>query len=169
MVDYLQRVLLAQYEAALAMLRECLTTCPADHWDGVIGKYPFWHVAYHTLCFADLYLSPSDKAFTPREIHPAGWKEFDDEYPSRRFDKDELLAYIAVIREKAVTALAAETSATLEGPSGHPYRSFSRGELHVFSIRHIQHHTGQLSAYLRRIGPEFQALECMRWVGSGWK
>jgi uncharacterized damage-inducible protein DinB len=168
MVEYLKGVLKGQYEAALGMLNDCLVVCPDEHWDGIIGKYPFWQVAYHTLCFADLYLTADETKFQPREIHPAGWKEFDDEYPSRRFERGELLAYAALCRQKAQESLAAETRESLEGASGHARRKFSRGELHVYSIRHIQHHTGQLSAHLRRISPAMQEMHVLKWGSSGW-
>ena len=32
-------------------------------WDAPIAKYPFWMVAYHTLCYVDCYLSPDNAAF----------------------------------------------------------------------------------------------------------
>ena len=168
MSAYLQQILTYQYEAALSMLDECLRRCPPEHWDGQIARYAFWHVAYHTLCFLDLYLTPNEKDFQPRAIHPAGWKEYDDEYPSRRFEKTELLDYVAICRQKVRDALAAETREALEGPAGHSRRNFSRGELHIYNIRHVQHHAGQLSAYLRRIDPALQDLQVMRWAGSGW-
>ncbi|HRX85043.1 MAG TPA: DinB family protein [Phycisphaerae bacterium] len=168
MSEYLNEILLSQYEAVLGMLHDSLTVCPDAHWDEPVGKYPFWQVAYHTLCFTDLYLTPDEKQFEPGERHPAGWQEFDDEYPSRRFDRDELVAYALACRDKARTNLAAETPATLAGPSGHARRDFSRGELHIYNIRHIQHHTGQLQAFIRRIGPEFQELGMLKWGRSGW-
>jgi len=169
MTAFLRGILHGQYEAALCMLGEAISGCPDEHWDGVIGKYPFWQVAYHTLCYADLYLTPNEKDFVPRTIHPAGWKEFDDEYPSRRFTRDELTAYVAICREKAADTFAGQTQQSLEGPSGFARRTFSRGELHIYNIRHIQHHTGQLGAFLRRIDPANQELSVLRWLGSGWR
>ncbi len=169
MIDYVKKILTGQFEASLCMLDECVHMCPVEHWDGKVGKYAFWHVAYHTLCFVDLYLSPNEESFKLRDIHPRGWSEFDDEYPSRRFDQLEIAEYLAICRQKAIEALAAETRESLEGPSGHARRKFSRGELYIYSLRHVQHHTGQLSAYLRRIGPAFQGLEVLQWVGTGWR
>ena len=45
---------------------------------------------------------------------------------------------------------------------------FSRLELHLYNLRHIQHHTGQLSAYLRRVVPELAEPKKLRCVRSGW-
>lgn len=163
MSDFARQIITGQFEAALAMMADCVEQCPDEHWDDKIAKYPFWLVAYHTLCFVDLYLSPDEKAFKPRaDLHPAGWSEYDDEYPSRRFDKSEITRYLTICREKASEILAAETPASLEGPSGHSRLAFSRGELHIYNTRHIMHHTGQLSAVLRKLDRN------PRWVKSGW-
>jgi uncharacterized damage-inducible protein DinB len=43
-----------------------------------------------------------------------------------------------------------ETAATLRGPAGFEWLSFTRSELPLYNLRHVQHHTGQLSAFLRR-------------------
>lgn len=169
MIEYVRTILTGQFEASLCMMNDCLVKCPPGHWDGIVGKYPFWTVAYHTLCFVDLYLSPDKDAFEFRDVHPCGWKEFDDEYPSRRFEQNELIAYLAICRSKMLSTIAGESAETLQGASGFSWLSFTRGELHLYNMRHVQHHTGQLSAYLRRVDPVFQNPKTVRWVSSGWK
>ena len=160
----LKQLVADQMEAALAMLNDCVEKCPEQHWDGVIGKYSFWQVVYHTLCFVDLYLSPGEAAYTARpEFHPLGMKEFEAEYPSRRFTREEMLRYMAICREKITEIMMGETERSLAGESGFSWLSFSRAEAHVYNMRHIQHHTGQLSAFLRRAGTE------PKWVRAGWK
>ncbi len=47
-------VFLRQFEAGLCMIGDCVEKCPEEHWEGMIGRWPFWLVAYHVLCFADL-------------------------------------------------------------------------------------------------------------------
>ena len=164
MTSLLKTTILAQFEAALSMLKECISKCPPEHWDGKIAKYTFWQVAYHTLCFVDLYLSPTEAQFqTSPVFHPKGMAELDDEYPSRRFTQAELINYIHVCHEKLVASLAAETPQSLEGPTGHSRRDFPRAELYLYNMRHVQHHTGQLSAYLRRAGVD------TRWVSRDWR
>src|SRR3974377_273139 len=119
MEDYIRRILAAQFEAALFMLNESIHKCPDEHWDGIIGKYPFWQVAYHTLCFADLYLSKDEGSFRFSAIfHPKGQAELDEEYPSRRFEKPELIEYLAICRRKAIQTIGSETRQSLEGESG---------------------------------------------------
>ncbi|MBK7405938.1 MAG: DinB family protein [Phycisphaerales bacterium] len=172
----LRPILASQLQAALSMLTECIRLCPAEHWDDPVAKYPFWQVAYHTLCFADCYLSASPEAFERLiadrraagvDFHPTGVAELSEEYPSRRFVQAELLAYAEACRDKIAQVLGdgpeAESAEALAGPSGFPRLKFSRTELHIYNARHIQHHAGQLSALLRRLGLE------PRWTGAGWR
>ncbi len=174
MIEYIRKILAGQFEAALCMMNDCITKCPPEHWDSPIGKYPFWQVAYHTLCFLDLYLSPDEKTYQLRNgsdggpiLHPAGWSEFNDEYPSRRFEHKEIIEYLNICRRKMVDTFAAETRESLEGGSGQSRLPFSRGELHLYNMRHLQHHTGQLSAFLRRINAD--EATGPKWVNTGWR
>ena len=115
------RIAESQLEASLAMLAECIDACPEHRWDSSIAKYTFWQVAYHTLCFVDYRLAHGDAAWHPHPMfHPAGRAELDEEYPSRRFTKPELLAYLAFCLDKLRTTLAAETPESLHSPSGFP-------------------------------------------------
>lgn len=163
----------SQFRAALAMLEQCIARCPDEHWDATIGKYPFWQVAYHTLCFVDCYLSPSNDDFT-RQVEarqgsghngfnpqPRGMAELDDEYPSRRFTREEMMHYAALCRAKLDATIPNESDETLAGPSGFSWLKFSRAEAHLYNLRHVCHHTGQLSAALRRAGVETS------WVKAG--
>lgn len=150
-LDFFRKSAEGQGFAALAMLKSCIELCPDEQWDGIIGKYPFWHVAYHTLCYADLYTarSNSDWKLSP-QFHPAGKAELADEYPSRRFSRSELLAYLELCRKRFRQALNEETPESLAGPSGFSWVKIPRYELYPYNTRHVQHHVGQLSAFLRR-------------------
>ncbi len=169
MLDLFRQSIVSQLDASLLMLRECLEKCPAEHWDARIAHYTFWQVAYHALCFVDVYLSPDDASWRPRQdpgapgggLHPAGRAELDEEFPSRRFERDELLGYVEICREKLRAEIGRETEASLRGPSGFPRLPFSRAELHLYNLRHVQHHTGQLTASLRR------AEVPTKWVKAG--
>jgi hypothetical protein len=168
MIEYLKAVLLGQYEAALAMLNECIAECPDGHWDGVIAASTMRQIAYHTLFFADLYLTAREEEFELRELHGHGGDERGPEL-SPGLGRGETLEYVRVCRRKVHESLAAETAETLQGASGHQRRNFSRGELHIYNIRHIQHHAGAMAAYLRRVDPALRDWEKLRWVGSGWR
>jgi hypothetical protein len=166
MLDPFKSIVSTQYEAALCMLNDCLVKCPDDAWARPVAKYPFWQAAHHVLIFTDLYLSPSKEAFVFRDdVHPGGWAAFDDEYPAHRFERDVLTDYVHICRRKAIDVVAAETAESLAGESGFDWLKFSRAELHLYNIRHVQHHAAQLGACLRQHDPSINP----RWVGRGWK
>lgn len=165
MATLLKQVILSQFDASLAMLRDCIKKCPADCWDTPIGKYPFWQVAYHTLCFGEWYLCKDGAKWEPdvrpEGRHPRGLAELRDEYPSRKFTQKELLAYVDDCRKVLAGQIKSETPKSLSGPGGSTWLKVSRAELYIYNLRHIQHHVGQLSAALRRAGAR------PRWVSVG--
>ena len=167
-LEYTKQILAGQFEAALCMLNQCLAHCPPEHWEGKIANGTFCQVAYHTLFFVDLYLSPSEEEFALRELHAEGGDERLPT-PTPGLPKEETLSYLALCREKLREALAAETRESLEGPSGFAYRRISRGELYIYNLRHVQHHTGQLSAFLRRVDAALADHKALPWVGTGWR
>ena len=63
MTEYLKQIVIAQFEAALAMLNQCIAACPEEHWEDRIANGTFRWVTYHTLFFVDLYLSPNEDSF----------------------------------------------------------------------------------------------------------
>jgi uncharacterized damage-inducible protein DinB len=168
MIEYFRKILAAQFEASLCMMNQCVAACQPDHWQGRIANDTFRQIAYHTLFATDLYLSPSEEAFKLRNFHRHGGDERGQTI-SPGLNKDETLTYVAICRQKAFDALEAETLESLQGPSGFSWRKFSRGELHVYNIRHIQHHVGQLSAYLRRVDEVQRDPKALPWIGSGWR
>src|SRR5262245_2745126 len=171
MLDRYRECVLAQFEAALWMMHDCIQKCPPEHWSGpnsIIGKYQFWHVVHHTLSCTDGYLSPNEESFRPRpQFHPAGARDLEDEYPSRQFEKQEMSEYLTVCLAKLREAIAAETDGSLDGPSGCHWLKFSRGEMYLYNMRHVMHHTGQLSALLRRLNLPEQ--DQPKWGKSGWR
>mgnify|MGYP006940534581 FL=1 len=70
--------------------------------------------------------------------------------------------YLEFCMNKADRVTSAETVESLEEFSGFERRLFSRGELHIDNIRHIQHHAAQLGLRLQLItGKE------MPWFSTG--
>jgi hypothetical protein len=168
MIDFMKRIVVGQFEAALAMLGECVRRCPAERWEERMAAYTVRQLAYHTLYFVDLYLSRGEAAFEPRELHQRGGDEREPVI-SAGLSQQETLEYLAICRQKLLEALAAETEESLRGPSGFSWLSFSRGELHLYNLRHVQHHAAQLSAHLRRVEPAFQDRRALPWVATGWR
>jgi uncharacterized damage-inducible protein DinB len=164
-IEYVKAILTGQFEAALCMLNDCIRKCPPEHWEGRIANQTYRQVAYHTLFFVDLYLSPSEAAFQLRACHQRGGDERLPTAISAGLTQEDTLAYLAICRQKALETLAAETAESLRQPSGFSWMPVSRGELHLSNIRHVQHHTGQLSAYLRRVIEDSERW----WIKTGWR
>ena len=168
MIDLWKQATLGQFEAALAMLKQCVERCPPDLWESQVAALTVRQIAYHTLFFVDFYLTPQEDAFELRELHRVGGDEREP-VNSPGLTQEQTLAYVAVCLEKLRLIIAGETEETLRGPSGFSWCKFPRAEMHLYSLRHVQHHTGQLSAHLRRLVPECQERSELRWVRSGWR
>jgi hypothetical protein len=169
MVDTLKQLRARQFEAAFCTLNACLDRCPETAWNGPVGNLAFCQVAFHTLFFADFYLGPSEKSLRDQQFHRdhvaffRDYEELQDRKQQLLYDRPTVKVYLDHCRKKASQAIAAETAQTLTGPSGFQRRDSSRAELHVYNIRHIQHHAAQLSLRLRI---DFD--EDVPWFGSGW-
>ena len=72
--------------------------------------------------------------------------------------------YGTFCREKASATIGEETEQTLCAEARFPRRNCSRAELHVYNIRHIQHHAAQLTLRLR-----LDTDVDVPWIGSGWR
>lgn len=166
----INQMLLGQYEASLSMLKEAVASCPAEHWEIKIANQPARFVAFHTLYWADIYLSKNDKAFESHEFVMEGrGLPFGQPFPAgkvpRGLAQPRSLKYADYCIAKARAVMAGESEADLAGDNGFGQR-FSRAEMHIYNIRHIQHHTGALAAHIRRLAPEFPN-EGMDWIASG--
>jgi hypothetical protein len=172
MLDTLKEILVHQYEASLCTLNIAISRCPDANWHERVANLRFCQAAFHTVFVADAYLQPSDdeEAFRRQPFHLEhqshfrDYEEFKDRAQVNLYEKSFVLSYLAFVRQKAQQTLAAESAERLAGPSGFKWRKCSRGELHVYNIRHIQHHAAQLSLRLR-LDLEVD----VPWVGHAWK
>ena len=145
----------SQIHAALKMLRSAIETCPEPLWNREADHNPFWVLAYHTLYFAHLYLFPSESAFEPYERQVAGFPGYGKAdlgdwtklTPKDVFSKLDVLAYCDHI-DGRVSELVESTP--FDAPSGFHWLKFSKAEAHLYNLRHIQHHAGQLIDRLRQ-------------------
>lgn len=163
----LQPVLLSQFRAALAMLRRASEACPDALWDRPEDANRSWRIAWHALFYTLLYLHPSDEAFVDWEgavadahvLGPCPWPPHRMPPPVRTPSKQELAAFFDHVDgrlDELVPALPAE------GPSGFAWLPMTRLELHVYNVRHLQHHAGQLVERLRQAG-----VDGLDWIGRG--
>lgn len=168
MLDAVKQLLANQFEAVLCTLDLCVDRCPDRAWDAPVGNNPFCQVVFHALFFADYYLGPNADVFRRQPFHLAhgdffgDYEQLEDREPVSLYERGAVKEYLQQCRDKASEVIAAETAETLCGPSGFERRAFSRAELHVYNIRHIQHHAAQLSLRLR-----IDFGEDIPWVGSG--
>ena len=155
--------LTSQYRAAMQMLRSAVEACPESLWTDGATKNRFWHVAYHAVFYADLYLTGSPEAFTPWEkgradYHYLGRKpspHHEEPKIGEPYTKAEILEYLDRV---AASVAARVRQLPLDEPSGFPWLPFRRLELHLYNVRHVQHHAGQLIDRIRE--------KCG--VGVGW-
>ncbi|MBX2819285.1 MAG: DinB family protein [Rhodothermaceae bacterium] len=151
------KALTSQYEAALEMLRAAIQASPGEVWDSADYENRTWRIAYHTLHCTKMYLASSLETFSiwdgvieGAESLGGSWED-----PSKTIvvegvhSTDELLAFLESLLTELPKAIAA---VPLEAESGFDWYPFSRLELHLNNIRHIQHHTGQIIERLRSQG-----------------
>jgi len=70
MIEQVKQILASQFDAALCMLNDCVEQCPAAQWDGIIAKYPFWHVAYHAVLRRSVPFARRSDVRAPRGLPP---------------------------------------------------------------------------------------------------
>ncbi|XEC92935.1 DinB family protein [Paenibacillus tarimensis] len=149
--------LVSQLLSSLNMLQDAIHRCPDELWDHQGYENKYWHIVYHTLFFTDLYLSPSDNEFVSWErakneyqfLGPVPWPPHYTPIIEESYTKQDLIEYLEKIKEDAPNKIHQDD---LNASSGFDWLPFNRTELHIYSIRHIQHHTGQLIERLRNSG-----------------
>jgi hypothetical protein len=155
MVDAtIQLQLVRQYRAALAMLKQAIETCPEELWLDAKPRNKYWHIAYHALFYAHFYVQASDKDFVPWAKHqqdanflgarPGAPKE--PQAVIEPYSREDLLEYAEFCRNEVSAKVPLDN---LDGPSGFYWLPFDRLELHLYNLRHLAHHTGQLADRLR--------------------
>ncbi|HEU0015381.1 MAG TPA: DinB family protein [Longimicrobium sp.] len=143
-------VLWRQFGAAIDTLENAMHACPDALWADPEQRPEFWYLVFHTLFFLDLYLSESEDGFAPPppltldELDPAGVM------PERPYTKDELQRYLDHGRARCRRAMEALTDETARVPRRFGAREMSTLELHLYNLRHVQHHAAQLNLILRQ-------------------
>ena len=162
--EALRSALKSQYHAALAMLREAIEKCPDDLWASDEYTNRFWRIAYHTLYFTHLYLQPTVHDFRPWEHHQTSIQDMDDipsppdileltELPHRPpqtgepYSKARVLEYWELCDR--MIGEGVDRLDVFAPESGFPWYEIPKIEHQLVNIRHIQHHTGQLTDRIR--------------------
>jgi hypothetical protein len=172
MSEFLIKILIGQYEAVLAMMKLRIEACPSEYWEGKISEATFRQDAYHALFWFYYYLSSHEDQFVMTDLHTKGG---DERRPviSQGLSKDDTLEFVELCRKWIYESLPQETEESLEGNSGFPsiFKKYplTRAELHIYNIRHLQHHMAQESMYLRKISDEHDLSLELPWIGTGWR
>jgi hypothetical protein len=139
-----------QFGAAIDMLENAIVACPEELWRDR-SQYPeFWYVTFHTLFFLDYYLSDSLVDFAPPEPFTLDENDPAGILPERPYTKEELQTYLEHGRKKCRATIEALTEEKAERRCQFPWGEVSGAELLLYSMRHVQHHTGQLNLILRQ-------------------
>lgn len=146
----------SQFLAALAMLSQAVDQCPDDLWNSPAYQNAVWQVAYHALFYTHLYLQPSADVFVPWV--KARWEYEQMEKRDDPYSKSDIGEYLEYCREQVKLQVDA---LDLEGPSGFHWIPTDKLGLHLYNLRHLQHHVGELCERLgvaRAIGVDWVGL-----------
>lgn len=149
------------------MLRAAIRQCPETMWDDPRPENKFWRIAYHAIFYTHLYIQPTVELFKPWEKHRAGYESLGP-LPQLREDetvtapscytRNETLAYLEYCQQQILNLLP---QLNLESDqSGFHWLTFGKLELQLYTIRHLQQHTGELCERLGAAGIH------INWVGS---
>jgi uncharacterized damage-inducible protein DinB len=142
--------LYSQFGAANQMLENAIDACPDELWGDERQPPAFGYLVYHTLFYLDYYLADSVAGFEPPA--PFGRGELDPSgvMPERVYSRSEMREYLEHGRRRCRRALEAMTEESAREPCGFPRKAMSRFELHIYNLRHVQHHAAQLNLILRQ-------------------
>lgn len=174
-VGTLRALLLGQYRAGYAMLKEAVGRFPADAWWGDGHDNAPWQIAYHVLYYTHLYLQPRLEDFQPWPGHQAE-AAYEDGIAGEPVDGSDVPLIPEPYSQEQVLAYLAWCEGRLDGwldaldltsaESGFRWYPLSKLEHQVINVRHLHHHMAQLADRLRAAGGGG-----VRWVSTvraGW-
>lgn len=145
----LKNIIQSQYESALEMLAESIQKCPDDTWNNPADENPTWKIAYHAIFIAHLYLQQSLENFVP-------WEKHHDPETGVPFTRQEVLEFLIFVKEQVSEKLP---DTNMDAQSGFDWLPFTKLELQIYNIRHIQQHVGEL---FERLGSRDKVV--LNWV-----
>jgi hypothetical protein len=147
--------IITEYKGALNMLIDTVNKCPDDLWENDTHKNIYWRIVYHTLFYTAFYLSAGPDEFVPWDEHLPDYHTLGTQTRNgpivitSTYSKAELLAYADDILNNLDKTVI---DGNLTGSTGFDWIALNRFGLHLYNIRHIQHHTGQLTERLHSVG-----------------
>jgi len=142
----------SQFGASIDMLENAIVACPDTLWGDRARRPEFWYTAFHALFYLDLYLSASDRGFTPPA--PFTLDEMDERglMPDRVYTREELLAYLRHGRDKCRAVIGGMTEERAAARSGFEWLPITVAQVLLYNMRHVQHHAAQLNTLLSQAG-----------------
>lgn len=160
----LKESLWRQFGGSIDMLKNAIDLCPEEL---LSKKRKVFYIIYHVLVFLDYYLTLPPEKFTPPLSYTLKETDkpdeaIDDVIPDRFYSKAELLHYLDTSRMKCKNLIMGLNDETLDArfiedePNG---KNYSRFEILLYNMRHVQHHAAQLNFILRQ-----EINQAPRWV-----
>lgn len=161
----MKQELISQYGSALKMLINAINQCPDNLWADFNYNSPYWQITYHTLHFTALYLSKNELAFSPPANHRPGIHQLgtlsltqNSDALQSGYSKSEPQEYTI----QTINSLEQKIDEhNLAEPSGFEWLTMNKLELHLYNLRHLQHHIGQLIERLHQNG-----IKGISWIGT---
>jgi hypothetical protein len=162
----MKNAIISQYKAALKMLMDVIEKCPDNLWDNRTYENGYWRIVYHSLFYTSFYLSKSDDKFIPWVKHLVNYNclgllDHDDKpiIITDVYSKADLTNYATSILNSIEVNV---NNLDIDDGSGFYWLPMTKLELQLYNIRHIQHHTGQLTERLHQVG-----IKGIGWKGKG--
>ncbi len=149
-MNYLESILLLQYEKALQILEECLCNFDDELWLDEEYQNPAWHIAYHVLYYTNIYLASSEEAVMHWQLEQGGLQYLSSsEHPEYSaaakqadiYTREQLISFLGIIKRNLTGYLQ---KLHLNDPAWPPWYDETKGEFHLNNLRHLQHHPGEL-------------------------
>lgn len=137
-----------QFACVHKMLREAVNLCPADQWRQ--ARHDFFvpaRLAFHIVQATDFHLDDHPKDFNWNR----GGINWEDSPPADLPDQPTLLAYLTAVEAKIHACLDRLADAGLWQADYAGFFPTAIDHL-LYTLRHIQHHTGQINAELKQRG-----------------
>jgi hypothetical protein len=152
----MKSILISQYQASLKMILKTIEKCPDGLWENNTYKNAYWRIVYHSLFYTALYLSESDDTFVPWTTHIVNYNVLGSVDHGNNpiviqdaYSKTDMISYADYILNN-LDKLVVNFDTT--GNSGFEWLPMSKMQLHIYNIRHLQHHAGQLIERLHQNG-----------------
>lgn len=151
-----------QFGAAIDTLSDAIQLCPEHLWTVAVYEDPdderygqFWHIAYHTLSWLDLFLNGRREGFTQPPPFIVG------KLPEQPYTKEQILGYLSTCREKCQSTIETLTDERAQERCVFQWMEPTFLELQLYCMRHVQEHAAQLSLVLGQHG-----VTGMDWIAS---